>query len=227
MHTGNARLQPSGHGAEASLPWGFLRPFMALVLGLSAGIHFAVAPQHFREWVFAGVFFVLAATVQASCAYMALRTGSRRSVAVGASVSLVLIAAWGISRTTGFPFGPAAGQPEAVGAIDTVATAAEIAMLSAFATHWRRQRLVGVRRASRAGAVALAGFTILLGSATATALPRHEHAHLSPRSTEHAPGQVTHHTPGGESESANASGRMVGSGERVHSDDGAEPHSHD
>lgn len=52
---------------------------------------------------------------------------SSRLYLAGAAGNAVVAATWLVTRTTGLPLGPEAGEPEAVGIADTVATAAATA----------------------------------------------------------------------------------------------------
>jgi hypothetical protein len=148
-------------------------------LAVSAGIHASIVGAHLREWWLAGAFFVIAAVVQAFCAYAVLRTRSMRIAGIGAIVSLVLIAAWVMSRSFGLPFGPGAGEREAIAVLDVLATAAEVATVggvlaarrSAFTTRGT------LTRSSRLIPAAIVASTFGVGTATAAALPAHSHTH--------------------------------------------------
>jgi hypothetical protein len=49
---------------------------------------------------------------------------------VGALGNALIAVTWVISRTTGLPFGPGAGEPEPVGIADVVSTAFELALVT-------------------------------------------------------------------------------------------------
>ena len=100
----------------------------------SAFVHFAVAPAHFAEWWGFGLFFVVCAEVQLGWALLLGRTHGRRLLAVGLTGSLLLVGLWTLSRTTGLPFGPEPGVPEAVGVPDLVSVLLEV--LTAAACAW-------------------------------------------------------------------------------------------
>jgi hypothetical protein len=120
---------------------------------LSAGaavVHFAVAPEHFREDVWFGLFFVVVGTLQLVWGAAILAGESRSLYAGGAVGNALVLGVWAVSRTTGLPFGPGAGIPEPVGLIDGVATAYEAVILagslySAGAGSAIRQRWAAVR----------------------------------------------------------------------------------
>ncbi|MDP8955686.1 MAG: hypothetical protein M3N24_01810 [Actinomycetota bacterium] len=100
---------------------------------LSAGaalIHFAVAPEHFREEFRFGLFFVLVATFQLVWGAAILRGESRALHAAGAVGNAVVLGVWAVSRTTGLPVGPDAWTPEPIASIDGLATAYEAGVVA-------------------------------------------------------------------------------------------------
>ncbi len=102
---------------------------LALAAASAAGaglVHFAVAPEHFGEWWGFGLFFVLCGEVQLGWAVLLGRRHRTRMLALGIAGSLFLIVTWGLSRSTGLPFGPEPGVPEAVGVPDVVSVALEL-----------------------------------------------------------------------------------------------------
>ena len=99
----------------------------------SALVHFAVAPEHFAEWWGFGLFFVLCAEVQLGWALLLGRIRTNRMLAVGIGGSLFLVAVWGLSRTTGLPFGPEPGVPEQIGVPDVVSVVLELVTAAACA----------------------------------------------------------------------------------------------
>jgi hypothetical protein len=105
-----------------------------VVLGsLSAGaafIHFAVAPEHFREDFRFGLFFVGVATLQLAWG-AAILSGESRTLYSGAAVGNALVlSVWAVSRTTGVPFGPDPWTPESIALLDGVATAYEAVIVA-------------------------------------------------------------------------------------------------
>jgi hypothetical protein len=96
-------------------------PLVVLSLG-AAAIHFGVIGEHFAEWWAAGVFFIVTGWFQAFWAVVLAVRRSRAVAVTGALVNAAILAVWLVSRTTGLPFGPDAGSPEAVGLSDSVAT---------------------------------------------------------------------------------------------------------
>lgn len=98
----------------------------ALGLLAAAGVHVTVMPEHFREsWLY-GAFFLGTASAQvAAAALIWLRPTRWRLRAIGgASVGVVALWAW--TRVVGVPLGPGAGATESIGALDVVASAAEL-----------------------------------------------------------------------------------------------------
>jgi hypothetical protein len=105
---------------------GLLGRMVLAAASTAAGvIHLAVIPEHFEEWMLAGVFFVALAVFQLLWALLVVARPQRLALAAGVVVNAAVIAVWAISRTGGFPWGPHAGEPEAVGALDLAATAFE------------------------------------------------------------------------------------------------------
>jgi MFS family permease len=119
------------------------------VAALSAGaglVHAAVAPEHFREHVAYGVFFVAVAVAQLAWPRWVVRSGTRKVLAAGLIGNLGIIAVWVVSRTSGLPVGPEAFEREAIGAADGLATAFEAGIVTGCALLLRGGR----RRARRA-----------------------------------------------------------------------------
>jgi hypothetical protein len=97
----------------------------------AAVIHFAVIAQHFDEWWLSGIFFVGVALFQLAWAVAVVLRPSRRLYLAGAVVNALIVLTWIVSRTTGIPVGPGAGEPEAVGLPDVLATACEVLLVVA------------------------------------------------------------------------------------------------
>ena len=94
--------------------------FAALLSVGAAGVHFAVAPEHFAEYWFFGWFFVVVAWLQAVWAVV-LTSRPSRGVFISAIVgNLVLAGIWLWTRVVSLPIGPNAGHAEAVGWSDTL-----------------------------------------------------------------------------------------------------------
>lgn len=80
----------------------------------AAVVHVAVAPAHGQAWLLSGVFFAALAIFQLWWAYVAWHHPRPMVLAVGIAASAGAIVLWVMSRSSGAPFGPHAGQPEAV-----------------------------------------------------------------------------------------------------------------
>ncbi len=105
----------------------------------AAAIHFAVTPQHFREYTLFGAFFLVAALAQMGLAAALWFSPGRLLAVVGALANLSLVALWLISRTVGLPIGPEPWQAETVGVADTAATALEFMAIWNLVQMARRQ----------------------------------------------------------------------------------------
>src|SRR5215472_5601762 len=114
-----------------------------LILG-AAAIHFAVAPEHFEEYLPYGLLFAGLGLTQLCLALAVLIAPGRRLYAIASAGMVAVIAIWLASRTVGLPFGPDLGKPERVGLTDLLATLIEVIAVLVL---WRRIRVT--RRAGR------------------------------------------------------------------------------
>ena len=115
-----ADRQPRNHSAG---PPEVLCFTVAVASAGAATIHFAVIDQHFAEYWLFGLFFVAVALAQLGWVVAIVSNPTRRVYVVGALGNALIAVTWLISRTTGLPFGPGAGEPEPVGIADAVSTA--------------------------------------------------------------------------------------------------------
>ena len=95
---------------------------------MAAGIHALVCPEHFREGLRFGLFFLFIALVQLALGGLVLRGAPRWigwSIVVNAGTALL----WAVVRTQGLPLGLAEVEP--IGRIDLAATAAEVVAVAA------------------------------------------------------------------------------------------------
>ena len=144
-----ANPQPGGEGRVRRLE----RWAAACMLG-SGAVHGILVREHLREWWGYGAFFAVAATVQAVWA-LALwtdainptdtgprwRTGKLWLYGLGVLGNLFLVVLYVVTRTVGIPLlGPGAGEVEAVGAVDILSKALELAAGAILAVLWRRLR---------------------------------------------------------------------------------------
>jgi hypothetical protein len=135
----------------------------------AAGIHFAVMPDHFQEYVPFGVFFSVVAWLQALWAVgLVLRPG-RWLLAAGVIGNLGVVAIWTISRTAGLPLGPEPGVAEAVSFVDVFATVLEGLIAAGCAVLLVRPGAAASFRGP-ASRVALAVFVLVLAFLTSAAI---------------------------------------------------------
>jgi hypothetical protein len=92
---------------------------------IAAGVHVAVCPEHFREALRFGIFFVLISLFQTAWCVAVVRRPTRALFLAGVLVNAGCVVLWAITRTVGLPFG--LSEVEAVGVVDLVATIAEVA----------------------------------------------------------------------------------------------------
>ena len=97
----------------------------------AAIIHFAVVPTHWQEWLPSGLFFVSIALFQLIWARLVLARVTTSVLAAGIMLNVGAIALWALSRTSGAPFGPHAGEPELVRAADLCALLLQIYVVMA------------------------------------------------------------------------------------------------
>lgn len=97
----------------------------------AAIIHFAVVPTHWQEWLPSGLFFVSIALFQLIWARLVLARMTTSVLAAGIMLNVGAIALWALSRTSGAPFGPHAGEPELVRAADLCALLLQIYVVMA------------------------------------------------------------------------------------------------
>lgn len=96
----------------------------------AAAIHAVVIPEHFREWIVFGVFFVVIAMFQFGWGARVYARPGRRLLQLGAAVNLAVAAVWMVSRTVGIPAGPEPWHPEGVGLVDVMATLDELLIVA-------------------------------------------------------------------------------------------------
>ncbi|MCV7281421.1 hypothetical protein H7J88_17430 [Mycolicibacterium flavescens] len=106
-------------------------------LGASV-IHFAVVPTHWQEWMPAGLFFASVALFQLIWARAVLVRTTTLVLAAGIMLNFGAIALWALSRTSGAPFGPHAGEAELIQAADLCALLLQIYVVMGASWVWHR-----------------------------------------------------------------------------------------
>jgi hypothetical protein len=115
------------------MPRGDDRLLVLCGLSWAAGlIHVGAAIGHLDEYTLYAVFFEVLAVAQLWWGVAVYRAPSAALLRAGAVMSLLVVALWIVSRTTGLPIGPEPWRPEPVGLIDAIASADEavLAMLT-------------------------------------------------------------------------------------------------
>jgi CHASE2 domain-containing sensor protein len=113
--------------------------FVILACAVSAGIHGALAPDHFEEGTGAGLGFVAATVLLAVFAAYLTRRPTQLALAATAAVFAGLIASYGLAITTGVPI--LHPEPEAVDGLALFTKAVEGIGLLLAASQLRRPRL--------------------------------------------------------------------------------------
>src|SRR5262252_7914208 len=114
----NLATSPGGGGVsfQEIQSRGGVRVYSAALFTLAAGlIHLAVAPEHLREYVAFGIFFIAVGSAQIVLAVELASRPTRRLALLVAASSTMLIGLWSVSRTVGLPVGPHPGEPEDIG----------------------------------------------------------------------------------------------------------------
>jgi hypothetical protein len=98
----------------------------ALATVASGAIHLAVIREHFEESTLYGAFFLVLTVLQFGWALWLVIRPSVVLFAAGGAASLGVALLWLATRTAGIPLGAEAGEKEAVGSLDVVASATEV-----------------------------------------------------------------------------------------------------
>lgn len=129
----------------------------AAALALAAGVlHLAQIAPHADEDPLFGLFFLIVGALQVGGGLYLLRPLGPRALAAGLAWfgiagSLLTIAIWLVSRTTGLPFGAEPGSPETVGLADAAAGIFEL-LTALLLFVWLRRK--GAQLLGRAGSLA-------------------------------------------------------------------------
>jgi FtsP/CotA-like multicopper oxidase with cupredoxin domain len=145
---------------------------VALLTLATAAIHFAVVPDHLREFLLYGIFFIGLALIQVAFAVAVVARPSRRLLVLGAAGTIGVICIYVVSRTVGMPIAPKPWEPEPVGFPDVAATlleAVSVLLLLLLSRTPRRPRRRGrIRIAlSTAPGLLLSGLVAFIGVGSA------------------------------------------------------------
>jgi hypothetical protein len=99
---------------------------MAVASVCAAVPHAAVTADHFRESLWYGTFFLVAAASQLGLAGCLLTRPARAVVRAGVAGSVLVLALWLVTRAIGIPVGPDRGTAEPLGLLDGISTVAGI-----------------------------------------------------------------------------------------------------
>jgi hypothetical protein len=143
------------------------RLLVACGLSWAAGvIHVQATAWHLDEHLLYAAVFALLAAAQFAWGIVIYRRPSRGLVWAGAASSVVVVAIWLVSRTTGLPIGPEQWSPEPVGAADAIATADELLLALMAVSYLRPRPSLFLGRATRTLATAAGLALISLSSLT-------------------------------------------------------------
>lgn len=201
-------------------------------LGASA-IHFAVVPNHWQEWMPAGLFFASVAVFQLCWARMVLVRTTNPVLALGIVVNLGVIALWSVSRTAGAPFGPHAGEAELVQAADLCALLLQIYVVMGAGWVWHRGLRGEPVPAFGSAMVLLGAIGIVTLASTVGAASGLRHGHHAPPGAQaeahhhgNDAGQADHHDDP-EPDAAAPTGGTAGSDHGTGVEHGDDHHGHD
>lgn len=156
----------------------------------AAVIHLGVAPAHWGDWVASGVFFAALAAFQLLWGFLAWSRPTALVLGAGIAVNAGSVGLWILSRTVGMPFGPHAGQPEAVEAAGICVLLLQCYVIMGALWTWlrssRAQQVSGTGRALvLLGANSVMAVAVTVG--LASGLQGHHHHEPAPLTTPAAP----------------------------------------
>lgn len=146
----------------------------------AAVIHFAVTPAHWNDWLPSGIFFASIATFQLIWALLAWTRPPAALLAAGIVANGGFAALWVWSLTLGQPFGPNAGQPEAVHAAGICVLLLECYIVMGAAWAWFRGDRAEPLPSFGSALVLLGANTVVAAAVTAgvaSGLQGHENHH--------------------------------------------------
>lgn len=178
---------PGSPRSRAAWPIPAVYSALAVTSLATAGIHFAVMGEHFREYVAFGVFFSLVAWFQALWALGVVVSPTRPLLAVGLVVNAAVVVIWIVSRTAGLPLGPEPGTAEPTAFLDVLSTILEIGIVVATATLLVRGRSPASSSGTKNGLLAVGSLALVLVLLTTVAVASEgdEHAHGPEGHAEH------------------------------------------
>lgn len=116
---------------------------VAVACVVAGSVHAFVGPEHFREGLRFGLFFVVLCAAQFAMAIGVLTRPSARLVEMIALVSVLVVALWIVTRTVALPFGLDVVEP--VGLLDALSSTAEV-VAAAACLAWSRTGRTAARR---------------------------------------------------------------------------------
>lgn len=137
-----------------------------------------------------GLFFVAVALCQLIWARAVLVRPSTTVLAAGIAGNVAAVALWALSRTTGAPFGPHAGEPELVRAADLCVLLLEVYVVMGAGWVWHRGRQAEPIPAFANAMVLLGIGTVIAAAATVGVASGLQHGHHAPVAAE-----AEHHGP--------------------------------
>ncbi len=152
--------------------------FVAGTLTAVAGlIHVKAMADHVAHYWPFGVLFGTVACAQIGWGvWLWRRPTSDRALIAGAGGTLGVVGVWLVSRTVGLPIGPWAGEAEAIGVSDAIATLTELVLIAVVIAIVRPEGRVGGRLAWLSGGHAVR-LSVAFGSAGVLAAAFGGHAH--------------------------------------------------
>lgn len=164
----------------------------------AAVIHVAVIPMHWRDWMLSGAFFAALAVFQLLWAVLAWFRPGTVVLAAGIAVNAGAAALWVSSCIAGPPVGPAAGQPEAIGAAGICVLLLQCYVVMGAVWAWSRKYQPDEVSGWGRALVLLGANTVMAGAVAvglvASLQGHHQHGHgqLAEAQAEH---HVTHEAP--------------------------------
>jgi hypothetical protein len=105
---------------------------------VAAVVHAIVAPEHFGESALYGTFFLATTVAGLAYAVVVLAKPVWPVLIAGVVANIAIVALWLFTRLIEVPVGPGAGEKEAFGVLDVVASSAELMCVVAAISLLRR-----------------------------------------------------------------------------------------